>query len=446
MRKPPAGPVPTVPETSAARAGFVKQQRRYELITPLFGGGVQAGTNDPVTIIRGASIRGQLRFWWRACRGGAFNGDLADMKAREDAIWGAPASAQGGGPSPVEIAVQILDEGEEDHPFEVVPHKKNPRKSQLQPQPGIPAYAAFPLQPSDEEIKEGGIGMPTRAVRVGVAFTLTITYPQSILLPDKSSLSLIEEVKAALWAWETFGGIGARTRRGFGALRLTKVDDQPYTDLPPANPQKAQAWLHEKLAQHVKGGTWPDDVPHLGKDMTLSLPPHKRFAGNALKVWEELIKKLQSFRQQRRNKHTGNLDSYGHSDWPEPNALRTKKGRSQRGPHRDRTIETVPRAAFGLPIVFHMPHDTNLDGTLQLDEQNDRYASPLILKPLACQKGAVGLAAILQGTSVPDELYIKGPFRDPTIRRTLSEDHAADIPPLDGNPDVLQAFLDYLNK
>jgi CRISPR-associated protein Cmr1 len=93
-----------------------------------------------------------------------------------------------------------------------------------------------------------------------------------------------------------------------------------------------------------------------------------------------------------------------------------------------------------------MPHDTNLDGTLQLDEQNDRYASPLILKPLACQKGAVGLAAILQGPEVPDELYIKGPFRDPTIRRTLSEDQAADIPPLDGNPDVLQAFLDYLNK
>jgi CRISPR-associated protein Cmr1 len=93
---------------------------------------------------------------------------------------------------------------------------------------------------------------------------------------------------------------------------------------------------------------------------------------------------------------------------------------------------------------LHLAHDTDLDGTLQLDEQHDRFASPLILKPLACQEGAVGLAVILQGTVVPDALYVKGPFADPAIRRTLSGAEADAIPPLNGNPDVLQAFLNSL--
>lgn len=40
-----------------------------EVITPLFGGGVEVGVNDPVTLICPSSIRGLLRFWWRATLG-----------------------------------------------------------------------------------------------------------------------------------------------------------------------------------------------------------------------------------------------------------------------------------------------------------------------------------------------------------------------------------------
>ena len=53
-----------------------------EVITPLFGGGVEAGVNDPITLIRPSSIRGHLRFWWRATRGAAFS-TAAEMRQRE---------------------------------------------------------------------------------------------------------------------------------------------------------------------------------------------------------------------------------------------------------------------------------------------------------------------------------------------------------------------------
>ena len=61
------------------RADLIVQERTYKLITPLYGGGVEAGKTDSVTPIRGTEIRGQLRFWWRAMRGGQFNGDLQTM-------------------------------------------------------------------------------------------------------------------------------------------------------------------------------------------------------------------------------------------------------------------------------------------------------------------------------------------------------------------------------
>ena len=61
---------------------------------------------------------------------------------------------------------------------------------------------SFPLQPNRDELQMREPPIPD--VWKDVHFTLTIVYPKA-----KS-----KEVEAALWAWETFGGIGARTRRG----------------------------------------------------------------------------------------------------------------------------------------------------------------------------------------------------------------------------------------
>src|SRR5712692_4001031 len=78
---------------------LITQIRRYKLITPLFGGGVEPGVNDDVTPISGKAIRGQLRFWWRATRG---SGTLDAMKRREDAIWGSTER-----PSQISIRIEF---------------------------------------------------------------------------------------------------------------------------------------------------------------------------------------------------------------------------------------------------------------------------------------------------------------------------------------------------
>ena len=58
----------------------ITQVRRYKVITPLFGGGVDPAKADPVTVVRATEIRGHLRFWWRATRGGQFEGNLDKMR------------------------------------------------------------------------------------------------------------------------------------------------------------------------------------------------------------------------------------------------------------------------------------------------------------------------------------------------------------------------------
>ena len=419
---------------------LVTQVRSYELITPLFGGGVEPGEADPVMVIRGPEIRGQLRFWWRACRGGRFNGDLAAMKEAEDKLWGAAGTERKPMPSQVEIMVSIEQSGESEHPFEVVAGSTDGRKGQPKPKLKAneivaPAYAAFPLQPSEKEMRAGGIGMQTKTVRTKVHFTLKITYPEKRR----------EEVEAALWAWETFGGIGARTRRGFGALKLVSVDGRPVT---PPGVGEVEAKIREGLQKYVVNGTWPAGVPHL------CLNPRIKVTGaysDPKDAWEYLVKCLRNFRQSR---YPGASPKQpGRSRWPEPDEIRRLTGR--RCPRHAKPLSTVkkfPRAAFGLPIVFHFkdekigdPYDTTLQG-----RDYERLASPLILRPLACADGAVGLAVILEGTGVmalPDGLVL-GKKEDPDIswpvNAELDPQEAQQIPPLNGNPDVLKAFLNTL--
>mgnify|MGYP001627195792 CR=1 FL=1 len=417
---------------------LVTQVRSYELITPLFGGGVEPGEADPVTVIRGSEIRGQLRFWWRACRGGYFNGDLAKMKEAEDRLWGAASTEKKPMPSQVEVVVSIEQRGKDEYPFEVVTGSREGRtgKTRLRANENVaPPYAAFPLQPSREEMRAGGTAIKTKTVRTGVRFALKITYSE-----DQR-----DEVEAALWAWETFGGIGARTRRGFGALKLVSIDGRPVT---PPKAHEVEAKIREGLKKHVVSGIWPEGVPHLSQN------PRMKVTGKLEKpkdAWDYLIRCLRKFRQYRNAGASSKQP--GRSRWPEPDEIRRLTGlRCDRHAKPISLVSKFPRAAFGLPIVFHFkdeefgdPYDTILKG-----RDYERLASSLILRPLACAEGAVGLAVILEGTGITalrGGLILEKKGNQDVgwpVKAELEPQEVQQIPPLNGNPDVLQAFLDTL--
>jgi CRISPR-associated protein Cmr1 len=423
MRKPPTITAPAV--TVKIDPDIITQVREYQLITPLFGGGAVPAEADPVTVVRGSEIRGHLRFWWRACRGGQFNGDLVAMKTVEDKIWGA-AYKKGDEPIPqektVQITVEVLNVGTLIKPFRIEKDKKG--RNQAKPNAGIPPYAAFPLLPDQIELKKPQAQIHIQDVLENVSFRLTLSFPQ---VHQK-------DIEAALWAWETFGGLGARTRRGFGALHLLKIDSDAYNDLPSA--ASVKEWLEKKISVHVKPGSPPVGTPYLGANIQLAVTGPTKESKDA---WGILIKRLSEFRQTPYGRD-------GSSLWPEADATReiTKSGHSTR---------KFPRAAFGLPIVFHfidgVPADTTLQGA---EQEHDRLASPLILRPLKCKDGqivkAVGVALVLDTSRTPPQgllLSEKGNEDHPYhVNSALTPAEARALPMLKGETDVLKAFLKHI--
>ena len=101
--------IPPCPETIPKGTHPDLEERNYkiQIVTSLFGGGVEGGEPDPITPIRGTAIRGQIQFWWRATRGASFI-TPQELFLRHAAIWGTTEKG-----SPVKIEVQDVIKGQE---------------------------------------------------------------------------------------------------------------------------------------------------------------------------------------------------------------------------------------------------------------------------------------------------------------------------------------------
>jgi CRISPR-associated protein Cmr1 len=363
---------------SKRKTDEVVLERTYRLLTPLFGGGVEPKRADPVSVVRATEVRGQLRFWWRAVRGWRSGGRLEELWRLEAQIFG---SAGEGGASPLWVAVETLEKGQE-----VVIDEKNQAMW----------YLGFPL-------RDGKVRNP---VREGVRFRLRLRFPKA----------LQEEVEAALWAWQTFGGLGARTRRGFGALALEGA------------PSPDEKEVREGLKRYSQKNGWPPDVPHLTP-------------GSLVRVvnlsWRALAERYQAFRQDR---EPGQGKHPGRSRWPEPDEVRRLQNRNaQKHPPRH-PVRKFPRGQFGLPIIFHFkdrgdPQDATLQG-----QEADRLASPLLFRPL--DEGRC-LVAVLEAPRVPPGgVFLRWGNGGKSVQVDLTPQEAAEIPVLKGKTDPLRAFVE----
>jgi CRISPR-associated protein Cmr1 len=360
-----------------------------EFVTPCFLGGADNKANAEW---RGASIRGQLRWWFRALQAG-----IADEKTLR------------------EEEVKYLGSTDID----------SPRTIRCSPLPGD--AIGTPKSRSFEKFKEGGgkdsingvaylgygpienLGTGEVNLKSGKERKAFQNQRPFIKEGTKTTFSLTckgctfsETDRQVLSLWDLFGGIGARSRRGFGSIGLCSPDHRLFD-------------LHELLGSMKVGGdsfTWGNPLPiNPGAD----LPMWSRFSkysrifewrkgfDDCEKALHDVGKSLIEFR--RRYNHC--VEDY---EWAY-------------NPHNEKGLPS--RIGFGLPLPFGK---VVLEGTV-----HDRRASPLLIKIFKTDKDKF----------VPRLLYLPSIFLDQNeqVQYSGKAGHGTSYPVTNSHYEIVPSYL-----
>lgn len=352
------------------------------IITPMFGGSATAGKVNLRNPVRASSVRGHLRFWWRATIGASIN-NVVDLRKREVQVFG-----DAGTPSSVKIWVE--DQGRPH--FDNAKQEKKQRGKDNAPKKYVikheyPLYVTFPFAENNEVDRVETV--------TSHQFKLHITYKDASgnFAEDTNSTTIQQEVHAAVWAWINFGGIGSRTRRGCGSLYSRTFSPTENDNIDEWYAKCIRQYKLELSSSSLQWPTLPDTISYQDKLSTCT------------EAWKHNIKNYQNFRQNR-NIKVGKIEEgesrEGRSFWPEPDALRIitkmflsapKHDHRKNFPNEKSDFIAFPRAEFGLPIIFQFkgttPYkfkdfNTRDPYTIQITPKGaNRLSSPMILKALA---------------------------------------------------------------
>lgn len=365
--------------------------------TPMF---LAADAGGPAEL-RPSALRGSARFWFRALAAPVFADDFTAVARAEAEVFGAAAkSGSRIGPSPV--AFRIVDSPRptsDTSPNWLRRFEQPGQGTDRRPGNGIGYLLgqAFYVPPSPKndrphpELSRPSHLAPEPPNNVG-AFAVRVSAGRGGGQPTAEYLRGV--VAACLWAASTFGGLGARTRRGFGGFTLDGLDglaalpdlagiagaDEP---LSPAHPvvrafQELVAARYERpvplAAQPASLGTghgpWPTAPTagrwHIG-------------VGRSAATWPQQLNDAGRMLRAVRAPVDRGTDPYpegqfrGHKRWVTHEYVDAVVPALRGRPPADRHS---PAASFGLPLNF------GGDGTLNLraDGKELRRASPLWIR------------------------------------------------------------------
>lgn len=337
---------------------------QLRVTTPLFSGDDATSTGSPIRV---PSIRGALRFWFRAVAAGHDITDLTQLATQETEVFGSTNH-----PSPIRLRIVG------DQP---VATGMNTEPEWAAKRPGVQYLLGQGLWKH-----KAGIQRPF--VRAGASVSLQVRFSGTPLIDARFMI--------ALWAWLTYGGLGSRVRRGFGRLDCTRVDG-PL----PANwrmehlqrPDSAQAWQelgNRGLPQRVLALgelAWPPVL----RDDAKEGEPMPEIPTLAPKWWKGSLRSSSS-------RALGDaLDAMGR-EWRAfraPDKPRDPTARNRLSPEWTQVIrgddDRYPVGALGLPVGYHEPGmgeeqsevvEPRRDGTAI------RRASPVWLAPVRLRDGS----------------------------------------------------------
>lgn len=167
-----------------------------ETITPMFMYGADGLTPE----LRPASIKGVMRFWWRAING---NNNIEQLRDAESEIFGSTDKKS-------KVIVRVRYKSKKENIVKIKEIKKMP-------------YLFYPFYLDEAETKK----------------SCFINLKFEVILSSRDEKAL-KEASYAFILLSLFGGLGSRSRRGGGSFRIVKTNDSEYNKLLLKNSDRKQ--------------------------------------------------------------------------------------------------------------------------------------------------------------------------------------------------------------
>lgn len=329
-------------------------EAEFEIVTPMFiGDGDQRARS-----IRSASVKGALRFWWRALNWGRClsqaQGDttraLNQLHQEEAKLFGAAVKTQ-----------------EVDGTSKIVGGQGLFTLKVSQPEDLKPEQDWNPGAGTQYLLGQGLWNFKTKlsraALPAGTQFTLKLMPNQPITPAEQPAWQQLEQ---AVMAFGLLGGLGSRARKGLGSVSLQHISGGRLKA--PTNRQEYSQTLQELLS---------------ACELLQSLPPFTAFSGytrldisavgsNPLTLLEELGSQQQLYRSWGNNGEVAGKAAERNFPQDHDQALLATQG--------EKPIHPPQRAVFGLPHNYYFSSTkTGVDIHVKKEAAGERRASPLLI-------------------------------------------------------------------
>ncbi len=376
---------------------------KVEVVTPLF----LSGADQSQAELRPPSLKGALRFWFRAMAGAILGSDLKSLKEKESKIFGSTEEASSflldiRDSEPTKKGWSNLVEGLQ---FQ---RDTAPVAGQRPPMPkqGL-IYLGFSLHKAGERSER--VCIPPGSTMQIILVSRTSTKTGDLNIPS-----------ACLWLLLFLGSLGSRSRRGFGALSILEapnIQGLPSFEIVGNNATTVANFLESSLKQLKSAFTKELNL----KTTNWQQPPS--FSALAPNYFRLVV-----LGRQWPSWH----DALGEIGW-QLAEFRKSIPPKLLDLNRGTTPVSVQRPAFGLPLQFYDPKAKRTTWITAKDEDLKRRASPLFIRPLKLEdKKLLLLLGLFKAQFLP-------PQKDELIANQKSIGRVKDY-------QVLDNFLESMKK
>lgn len=335
----------------------------YRVVTPLFS----AGADSTRPEVRLSSIKGVLRYWWRALAWSRCGGDLDVVRREEDRLFG----STGGGQSRVIMRLASVPDPRE--PVAVGDVLTVSRKGGGVVGDGA-RYLGYGVMGAFG-VKAGRL---TRAC-LRAPFDLTVQMRvRGLNEPELTSLG------GALVALGTLGGLGAKSRKGYGSVVLESLcmDGEALWSKPRSVDELKNAVAALRSDHAAGSGSLPEFTALSSGARHVLLSSAK---SEALELLDLIGRELVRFRSWgHRGRVLGGIESEKNFR-PDHDLMRSASHERRIHPER---------------IAFGLPHNYGKQKVGPADEL-DRRASPLFIHVHECGDRPVAVLSFLPARFLP---------------------------------------------